>query len=220
MFVSILLFFISFISLFLFVTLLFLNRHDAVLFLSMSLSMMSILFGSIVFYKITNTYPLNDISEYHTNKFKKLLIKTEEFYVIRFFKKDGLWVCENNSETIKLNLGKYLFQKSYLISYVVRNIRYPLISDKLPLKCLFMNKYFIKDKFNIKLELIDGNKKFERIIVKNGVSKYGFIAKQITFSPFYLSALSNRHLQSIHKFKSYIDEKRYKHFYVKDKKNN
>ena len=83
-----------------------------------------------------------------------------------------------------------------------------------------MNKYFIKDKFNIKLELIDGNKKFERIIVKNGVSKYGFIAKQITFSPFYLSALSNRHFQSIHKFKSYIDEKRYKHFYVKDKKNN
>lgn len=39
-----------------------------------------------------------------------------------------------------------------------------------------MNKYFIKDKFNIKLELIDRNKKIERIIVKNGVSKYGFIA--------------------------------------------
>lgn len=85
MFVSILLFFISYISLFLFVTLLFLNRYDAVLFLSMLLSMISFLFGSIVFYKITNTYPLNDVSEYHTNKFKKLLIKAEEFYVIRFF---------------------------------------------------------------------------------------------------------------------------------------
>jgi hypothetical protein len=63
------------------------------------------------------------------------------------------------------------------------------------------------------LRIIDGDKVTEKIIVNNGVSKYGFIAKQITFSPFYLSALSNRHLQYIYKLKSYIDEKQYKYFY-------
>ena len=56
------------------------------------------------------------------------------------------------------------------------------------------------------------------MIVKNGISKYGFMAKHITFAPFYLSGLSNRHYQSIRKFKSYIDEQKYKHFYIKRKK--
>ena len=161
---------------------------------------------------------MNNISEYYTNKFKNLLIKTERIYVIRFIKKNGLWVCENNSQVIKLHLGKYLFQKSFLISYVVRNLRYPLISNKLPLKCLFTNKFFIKKQLDVKLELIDGDKKSEKIIVNNGVSRYGFIAKKITFSPFYLSALSNRHYNSIRNFKSYVDEKRYKQFYVKKQK--
>lgn len=218
MFISITLFFISFISLFLFIAMIILTRYDAIFYLSALTSMVSFLIGYIAFCRTTNKYPLNDISEYHTNKFKKLLVKNDGLYVIKFFKKDGFWISENNSEIIKLNLGKYLFQKSYIISYVVRNIRYPLISDKLPLKYLFTNKYFIKKSFNVKLELIDGNKKIERIIVKDGVSKYGFIAKQITFSPFYQSSFSNRSYQSIRNFKTYIDEKRYKYFYIKAKK--
>jgi len=216
-FVSIILFFISFISSFLFIALLILNIHDAVLFFSMFSSIMSFLVGSIAFYKTANKYPLNDISEYHINNFKKLLIKAEDFYVIQIFKKDGLWVCENNSQSIKLNLGKYLFQKSYLISYVVRNLRYTLISNKLPWKHLFDNKFFIKKDLNVKLVLIDGEKKYEKFIVHNGMSKYGFIAKQITFSPFYSSSLSIKSCQYIQNSKFYIDEKRYKQFYVKNK---
>ena len=217
MIVSIILFVISFISLFLFIIMLIMMETNTIFILSMFLSMMSFLFGSVIFYKITNKYPLNNISEYYTNKFKNLLIKTEGIYVIRFIKKNGLWVCENNSQIIKLNLGKYLFQKAFLISYVVRNLRYPLVSNKLPLKCLFANKHFIKKQLHVKLELLDGDKKSEKIIVNNGVSRYGFIAKQITFSPFYLSALSNRHYNVTRNFKTYVDEKRYKQFYVKNK---
>ena len=217
MIVSIILFVISFISLFLFIIMLIIMEANTIFILSMFLSAMSFLFGSVIFYKITNKYPLNNISEYYTKKFKKLLIKTEGIYVIRFIKKNGLWVCENNSQIIKLNLGKYLFQKSFLISYVVRNLRYPLISNKLPLKCLFANKYFIKKQLHVKLELIDGDKKSEKIIVNNGVSRYGFIAKLITFSPFYLSAFSNRHYNVTRNFKTYVDEKKYKQFYVKNK---
>ena len=176
-------------------------------------SMISWLVGEIIFYKHTNKYPLNDISEYYTKSFKKLLIKKDNCFEIQFVKKNNIWVCENDSLLIKLNLNGYAFEKSYLISYVIRNLRYPLISRKRPFKCLFTNKFFIKKKLNIKLRIIDGDKVTEKIIVKNGVSKYGFIAKQITFSPFYLSALSNRHLQYIYKLKSYIDEKQYKYFY-------
>ena len=123
MIVSIILFVISFIFLFIFIIMLIMMEPNTIFILSMFLSPVSFLFGSVIFYKITNKYPLNNISEYYTKKFKKLLIKTEGIYVIRFIKKNGLWVCENNSQIIKLNLGKYLFQKSYLISYVVRNLR-------------------------------------------------------------------------------------------------
>lgn len=181
------------------------------------ISMLSFLIGYIIFHRHTNKYPRNDILDYYIRDLKRLLTKNGNYFEIRFVKKDNNWVCENDSLSVKLNLNRYAFEKSYLISYVIRNLRYPLISEKKPFKCLFTNRLFIKDNFNVKLTIINGSKIFEKMIVKNGISRYGFIAKQITISPFYLSALSNRHIQSIRKFKSYIDEKRYKHFYKKIK---
>ena len=180
-------------------------------------SMISFLLGYIVFHKHTNKYPLNCITEYYTRDFKKLLSKNANCFEIRFVKKDNNWVCENNSLLVKLDLNGYAFEKSYLISYVVRNIRYPLISNKQSFKYLFANRFYIKNNMNVKLIIVNENKITEKMIVKNGVSKYGFIAKHISFAPFYLSGLSNRTYQSIRNFKSYIDEKRYKHFYIKNK---
>ena len=176
-------------------------------------SMISWLVGEIIFYKHTNNYPLNDISEYYTKSFKKLLIKKDNCFEIQFVKKNNIWVCEKDSLLIKLNLNGYAFEKSYLISYVIRNLRYPLISRKRPFKCLFTNKFFIKKQLNIKLRIIDGDKVTEKIIVNNGVSRYGYIAKNITFAPFYTSSFSMRHYRSILNHQSYIDEKQYKYFY-------
>ena len=101
---------------------------------------------------------------------------------------------------MKLDLNGYAFEKSYLISYVIRNLRYPLISNKKPFKYLFANRFFIKKNMNVKLIIINKNKRTEKMIVKNGISKYGFIAKHISFAPFYLSGLSNENYQSIRKF--------------------
>ena len=67
---------ISFISLFLFIILLILNGFNTFFMFLIFISMMSFLFGFITFYKLTNKYPLNDISKYHIDKFKKLLIKS------------------------------------------------------------------------------------------------------------------------------------------------
>ena len=50
-------------------------------------SMISWLVGEIIFYKHTNNYPLNDISEYYTKSFKKLLIKKDNCFEIQFVKK-------------------------------------------------------------------------------------------------------------------------------------
>ena len=75
MIVSIILFVISFISLFLFIIMLIMMEANTIFILSMFLSAMSFLFGSVIFYKITNKYPLNNISEYYTKKFKKIINK-------------------------------------------------------------------------------------------------------------------------------------------------
>lgn len=177
-------------------------------------AIMSYLVGYIVFHKYTNKYPLNDISEYYTNDFKRLLVKKDSCLEIQFVKRDNAWFCENGSLSVKLDLSGYAYQKSYLISYVIRNLRYRLISTKRPLKYLFADKFFIKPALNVKLQMLDGDKKYEKMIVINGVSKYGFLARRITFSPFYLSGLSNRTYQGIRNFKTYIDESVYKSFFA------
>lgn len=171
------------------------------------------LIGYITFNKHTNKYPLNNMFEYYVKDFKKLLTKNDNYFEILFVKKDNVWICENNLLLVKLNLKGYAFEKSYLISYAIRNLRYTLISNKREIKYLFTNKLFIKKNFNVKLTMINENKRVEKMIVKNGISRYGFLPKHITFAPFYLSGLSNRHYQSIQKSKSFINEKKYKHFY-------
>lgn len=215
MFFSIILFLISLVSLTTCVILISINGLDVACLISMFCAMMTYLVGAILFYKKTNKFPLNDISEYNATNFKKFIVKNDNCLIIYFVRKDGLWICENDKQQIKLDLSGYFFQKAYLISFVVRNIRYPLISDKLPLKYLFKNSFPIKKGINIKLVMIDGVKKDDIMVVKNGISKYGFVAKTITMAPFYLSTFSNRHYHSIRNMKTYMDEERYKCFYRK-----
>ena len=99
------------------------------------LYIISLLIGSILFYIKTNKYPLNDISDYSNLDFKKItanFIKNE----ITFVYEKGVWRCLND-ENILLDLRGYLFQKSYLISYVIRNFRYKRISKRKPFTDLF-----------------------------------------------------------------------------------
>lgn len=211
------LFLLSFASFATFLILTIVDSTDVSNVVWLFVAIMSYLVGYVVFHKYTNKYPRNDISEFSTKDFKRLLIKKDNCFEIQFVKKDNDWICENETLSVKLNLNGYAFEKSYLISYVIRNLRYRLISNKRPLKYLFANKLFIKQALNVKLQMLDGNKMYEKMIVENGVSKYGFLARRITFSPFYLSGLSNRTYQSIRNYKTYIDESVYKRFFVRGK---
>jgi len=181
-------------------------------FIPMFVFFVSYLMVIKLFCKKANKYPLNDVSEYFVPNIKKLLIGKENDKSI-YFKKDGeFWVCENNQQVIKLKLSGYLYKKSYLVSYVIRNLRYPIISNKLSWKYLFSNSFHIRKNLNLKLIIIDGNKRFEKTIVKNGVSKYGIIAKNITISPFYSVLFFNRSYHGLRNNVSYIDERIYKRY--------
>ena len=172
--------------------------------------LLALLLGGILFYQITNKFPRNDLSEYYLPKdFKKLLVKNGEGRTIQFVKKNGVWICENNKYAVKLDLSGYLFQKSYLVSFVVRNLRFPVISRKLPYeKYLFRNKFLLDKRENITLIIIDGDKKSELPIVRNGISRYGFIAKHITESHECWSLIFRRCQGTPIAY--YIDEKLYR----------
>lgn len=179
------------------------------------LAIATFLVFAILFYKRANRFPLNDISEYDKFDWRKFLNNTDDNNIVLFEKIAGVWVCGNGEKKVTLDLTGYLFPKSYLISYVVRNLRYPLISKKLPLKYLFQNSFPIKKKIDIRLVVIDGHKRKEITIVKNGVTKYGFVSQQITLSAFYWHLFSNYSYQRIRHLKTYIDENEYKNFHKK-----
>ncbi len=175
-------------------------------------SLIAFLVGTLLFYHKTGNFPLNDKSEYHEKEFKELLTKNLEYYTIHFVKVEKFWVCENNQKIVKLDLSGYPFQKAYLISYVVRNLRYNKISLKLPLKFLFKNTFPLGKNINIKLIITDRDKTFEKTIVKNGISRYGFLARIITRAPYALTYWTNESHRILLREKSYIDERKYEHF--------
>ena len=217
MLVSLISFFITCVSVAGFFLTAILCRNEALLIIFMGLTPISALLGMVFFYKSTNKYPLNNVSEYFVKEFRKLFKSEDGFYSITFIKKDGFWICEHKDGHIKLNLGKYFFQKSYIISFVIRNLRYPFINEKLPLEYLFWNVCLFEEPFNLKLILINKNKKFEKLIVKNGVSKYGFIGTRITFSPFYLASITTKSHISLLEFIPQIDEIKYSQLKKKKK---
>ncbi len=178
-------------------------------------SMMTFLFGHMLFFKKTNKFPQNDISEYCKFDWIKFVTNINDNNVICFEKQAGVWVCDNGERKVVLDLTGYPFQRAYLISYVVRNMRYKFISQKLPLKYLFQYSFPINKRIDIKLLLIDGNRRKKITVVKKGISKYSFMARQITLSAFYYHLFSNESYQSIRRHKTYIDEKKYKSFFKK-----
>ena len=191
------------------------------IFLSFFVAGFSIINAIAIFYKITNKYPLNDISNYFVNNVNLLCENNKvdkNNKTITFTKTDGVWHCSKGNYSIKLNLKGYLFEKSYLISYVVRNLRYPIITNKQPLKYLFKQKYFIKENLNVNLILIDGEKTSVVQIVKNGVSQYKRLAKLVTEAPFHYSLLFARTGKELDNFTTIINEKTYKNY--KDIRNN
>ena len=93
-----------------------------------------------------------------------------------FAKRDGDTFSLNyNNKKIKFETNTKIFKEGMFIAYIVRNIRFPEISNKLPLLSLFKKRLPITNLKNLVLDL-DGKK---YILVKNGISlnKYSFINK-------------------------------------------
>ena len=133
--------------------------------------------------KASYKYPLNERSDYCVSNFEKFLAREGNTDFIYFTKKNGIWVCENETEAIRLDLTGYPFEEKYLVSYVVRNLRFLIMNRRKPCHDLLKNKYYVENA-EVNLVLTDGERQRCIRVVKNYVSKYGFLAWLITRSPY------------------------------------
>ena len=98
------------------------------------------------------------------------------------------YICKNNGSEIKFNLKGFMLKKSFIRAFVIRQIRYKSVSNKLKISKLFSIKLKCKLKYN-KLYLIIDDHKY--LIFSNGVSRNTFLSAEISMSKYaamYLSA--------------------------------
>ena len=95
---------------------------------------------------------------------------------------DGKYLCKNNNgEFIKFDLKGFLLKKSFIRAFVVRQIRYKVVSNKLKISKLFLLKLKGKYKYD-KLYLIIDNHKY--LVFSNGVSRNTIISSEISKSKY------------------------------------
>lgn len=143
---------------------------------------------SITFFKQTKRL-MNKEKEhlimFSTYKIKEMADMND---VIEFKKISGQWICSRN-ENVRFVLNGYMFQKSFIIAWIIRKIRYGTVSNQLNLIKLFKFKLKVTDVEHIKIRFVDGLKCDEYTIVEKYVSKNTFLSRSITKSKYYLNYL-------------------------------
>ena len=171
------------------------------------LSLMVYLSVTAVFYRYTNRI---------TNRLKDVLLlfsansmakKLSNEHIIIFEKKDGAWICQSDLPII-LDLNGYLFEKSFILAWIIRNLRYSTISDRQPLKRIYSFQCPIKRFKKVTVRFIDNGKPFDYVIVKNGVSCHTLLTRVITKARYCLD-LSGRYSATRFKDVESINEEQY-----------
>lgn len=162
---------------------------------------------SIMFFKYTNRQLELENDTLIALKITKIINEKNGINYIEFEFKNNKWICVKD-KNIQFKLDNYLFKKSFIIARIIRELRYPIISNKLNLSKLLSYKLKITNIDNLCLRFINGNKINNYIIVKNGVSKNTILSKIISKSKYYSYYFSNeiynRYLKKIEKINENI----------------
>lgn len=100
---------------------------------------------------------------------------------IKFTSNKGVYSCENNGRCISFNLNGFLFKKSFIRAFVIRQIRYKTISNKLRISKLFSLKLKCGCRYENLFLVVDNHK---YLILSNGVSKNTCISSEISKSKY------------------------------------
>lgn len=120
---------------------------------------------SIMFFKYTNRQLELEKDTLIALKITKIMNEKNEIKYIEFEFKNNKWICVKD-KNIQFKIDNYLFKKSFIIARIIRELRYPIISNKLNLSKLLSYKLKITNIDNLCLRFINGNKINNYIIVK------------------------------------------------------
>ncbi len=163
---------------------------------------------SIIFFKHTNKYLKNEENVLRLFKLSRCVRKENEIKVIEFAIDHNKFVNKKD-ETIKFSLDNYLFKKSFIIARIIREVRYPVVSNQLNLLKLFAYKLKLNNIDNLVVRFIKRNKIKEYVIVKNHISKNTILSRAISKSKYFDCYLSNRSYNEYLKRVRKIDENIY-----------
>ena len=80
-----------------------------------------------------------------------------------------------DNPNVEFKVGMTLFKKSFIITFIVRNSRYGVVSNKLQLYNLYRKTLKVKKIKNLVIRFEKNNKVKEYTIIKDNVSKYTFL---------------------------------------------
>ncbi len=81
-----------------------------------------------------------------------------------------------DNPNVEFKVGMTLFKQSFIIAFIVRNSRYGVVSNKLPLYNLYRKTLKVKKIKNLVIRFEKNNKVKEYTIIKDNISKYTFLA--------------------------------------------
>lgn len=113
----------------------------------------------------------------------KDFIQTNDYNegIITFCSRDGIYSCLSDRTTISFNLKGFIFKKSFIRAFVIRQIRYKTVSNKMKISKLFSINLKCECKYD-KLYLVINNDSY--LIASNGISKNTFLSAEISKSKF------------------------------------
>ena len=161
----------------------------SIVFLMISIGLYLIIF--IIFSKETNKQLEKEKQILKSLMLTNLIHKENGVNVVGFELKNNKWVSEKD-DNISFELENYLFKKSFIIARIIRELRYPIVSNQLYLSKLLSFKLKIKKYDNLVVRFTDGDKIKKISIVKSYISKNTCLSYAISKSKYYDLYLSNR----------------------------
>lgn len=149
------------------------------------------LFISIIFFKYTNKKLETEKHILKSFKLIKCICKESGINVIEFKLNNNKWVSKKD-ESLSFDIDNYLFRKSFIIARIIRELRYPIVSNQLDLSKLLKLKLRINNIDNLIVKFDNGNVIKEYIIVKKYISQHTILSFAISKSRYYDLYLSNR----------------------------
>lgn len=180
------------------------------LFLINSLVMLPLFFilDYIFFSKHTNKYPLKISDELLKISFN---IKKNENLDIIVKKEQGLWIFNLNNMEFEMDLKGYIYPKSFIRSFIIRQLRYSYANKERSIKKLFkINVYLSKYKSNnIVISYKLGDKIKSKTVLKQGMSKHTVLSQLISQTRFYKKYFFMKTISSFGETSERMSEKWY-----------